>query len=488
MAQEAATPPTPPANPAAKPATATKPAAKPAPKSDAKPDAKADTKADTKPAAKPKATAPAGGPGRAAAPATTGNAPDENLPASKQSIRDSYNAIPVAERMSLQSDLVWTGDYNGLVNGEYSERLVAAVKAFQKRNKTKETGVLNLQERATLTATAKPLQDEVGWKLLEDSATGARLGLPGKLVPQTSQGKSGTRWASAQGQLQVETFRIPNTTLEAAYEQQRREPVGRKPAYNVIRPNEFFVVSGMQGLKKFYVRGAARDGEVRGITVLYDQAEEGTMDPIVVAMSSAFVPFGNGIGIDGQPVRRKVEYATGLIVSSSGHVVTDKQAVEGCGVIAIPGHGNAERVAEDKAGDLALLRLYGARNLTPVGLLGAAAPGGSVTLVGIADPQAQGGGDAISTAASRANGAALDTAPALGFSGAAAVDAQGKLAGMVVLKTAVVAGAVSAPQASLVTPDKLTSFLDANYVASASGAAGVEAAKASVVRVICVRK
>ena len=48
--------------------------------------------------------------------------------------------------------------------------------------------------------------------------------------------------------------------------------------------------------------------------------------------------------------------------------------------------------------------------------------------------------------------------------------------------------AVSAPQATLVTPDKLTSFLDANYVTAASGKPGVEDAKASVVRVICVRK
>ncbi len=51
------------------------------------------------------------------------------------------------------------------------------------------------------------------------------------------------------------------------------------------------MVSGTQGLKKFYVRAFAKDGEVRGLTILYDQAMEGTMDPMVVAMSNAFVPF-----------------------------------------------------------------------------------------------------------------------------------------------------------------------------------------------------
>ena len=43
------------------------------------------------------------------------------------------------------------------------------------------------------------------------------------------------------------------------------------------------------------VRGFAKNGEVRGITILYDQAMEGTMDPLVAPMSSAFVPFATGL-------------------------------------------------------------------------------------------------------------------------------------------------------------------------------------------------
>ena len=118
--------------------------------------------------------------------------------------------------------------------------------------------------------------------------------------------------------------------LEAAYERQHREPFDRRPGYNVLRP-DFFVISGMQGLKKFYVRASAQDNEVRGITILYDQAKEGTMEPVVVAMSSAFVPFAQlGALQEGVPSRRKVEYGTGLVVSGNGHVVTDKQIVDGC--------------------------------------------------------------------------------------------------------------------------------------------------------------
>jgi hypothetical protein len=321
--------------------------------------------------------------------------------------------------------------------------------------------------------------------------TGAHLGLPLKLATQTAAAGTGTRWSSAQGQLQIQTFRLLDTTLEAAFERQKKEPVSRRVGYNVLR-GDFFVISGTQGLKKFYVRGSARDGEVRGVTILYDQAMEGTMDPVVVAMSSAFNPFPPaGVAADGTPVRRRVEYGTALIVSHAGHIVTDRQLADGCRVIAVPGLGNAERIAEDTAAGLALLRIYGARNLTPIALLGARSNGDAATLVGIADPQTQAGAATVSAVAARLGAAMsarpVEPAPAMGFSGAAALDANGQVLGMVLLKSAVVAGPSATPQATLVPRDALVNFLEAHYVAPTSGQPGVEPAKASVARVICVR-
>jgi hypothetical protein len=255
-----------------------------------------------------------------------------------------------------------------------------------------------------------------------------------------------------------------------------------------------FVISGMQGLKKMVVRGFVRNGEVRGITILYDQAMEGTMDPLVAPMSSAFVPFSTGFAVASaaDTARRKVEYGTGVFVSAAGHVLTDRNLIDTCNIIALPGVGNAERVATDAGGDLALLRVYGARNTVPIGMLAATQGSANVTLLGIADPQAQGGGAAISAVNAKAGIAAdsspLESAPALGFSGAAALDAQGRFAGVVVMKAPMVAGPGGAPQAAVVPAERIRNFLEANYVAPASGAVGVEAAKASVTRVICVRK
>jgi hypothetical protein len=259
-----------------------------------------------------------------------------------------------------------------------------------------------------------------------------------------------------------------------------------------VKP-DFFVLSGTQGANNFYVRGQIRGDEARILTVVYDQANKATMDPVVIAMSSAFNPFPTGAQAVGPPPRKSVEYATGIVVGSGGDIVTDRQAIEGCQSIVVAGHGNADQIAIDKERDLALLRIYGAHGLTALAL-GNTKATRDVELTGIADPQNQGGGAAISSVKagitpSGSNGElALSPAPGLGFSGAVAIDANGKFAGMAQLKPAVVAGPSSATpttQAVLVGADALRDFLKANNVV-ANGTSS--SPKASVVRVICVRK
>jgi hypothetical protein len=279
-------------------------------------------------------------------------------------------------------------------------------------------------------------------------------------------------------------------------EREKKEPPGRAVDYTVVKP-DFFVLSGLQGLKKFYVRGSFRGDEVRILTILYDQATENTVEPVVIAMSSAFNPFPSGAPQAGPQPRKPVEYGSGVVVSDDGAIVADRDLTDGCLTIAIAGHGHADRVAEDRQRALALLRIYGARGLKPLGLSGTAKSGvekSDLELTGIADPQSQGGGAAPShvkasvSPAGNGNELALAPAPALGFSGAAALDADGKFAGIAVLRPALLAGAanaVPAMQAILVPADAVRDFLGSNGVKTTSGSSD---ATAAVVRVICVRK
>jgi len=408
-----------------------------------------------------------------------------------QAPAETANAMAQSERLSLQSDLVWAGQFNGVISGEVSDRMIAAIKAFQKGQGGKPTGVLNPQEREALADTARRHQDNVGWKLLTDAGSGVRLGIPTKLVPQQSADANGAKWNSATGTIQIVLSRRKqsNPTAAALAEQEKKEPAGRKFDYSVIKP-DFFVLSGMQGLKKFYIRGQFKGDEVRILTILYDQATEGVMEPVVIAMSSAFNPFPGAQG-SGPPPRKTVDYGSGVVISDDGAILTDRQITDGCMAITVAGHGPAELVADDQDHGLALLRVYGAHGLTPLALSGGGTPS-TVEITGIADPQSQAGGAAVSSTkasvAALGGDLALTPPPPPGFSGAAARDNDGRFAGIAVLKTAVIATAVASAaslQGVLMPGDTVREFLKSHRL---GGASSTSDARAATVRVICVRK
>lgn len=412
-------------------------------------------------------------------------------PPAMQTPLATADAMAKAERLSLQSDLAWVGQYNGAITGDVSERMVNAIKEYQKTKGGKPTGVLNPQERAALAEAARKKQESVGWKIVTEPTSGARLGIPGKLVPQQASDANGSKWTSPTGTVQVLLSRRKEVSpTSAKLADLEKEPSGRKVDYTVVKP-DFFVLSGLQGLKKFYVRGTFKGDEVRTMTIVYDQATENTVEPVVIAMSSAFNAFPSGPQA-GPPPRRTVEYGTGIVVSDDGAIVTDRLVTDGCLAITIAGHGNADRLAEDKEHDLALLHIYGARALKPLSLAGGAAKA-NVDIVGIADPQGQGGAAGVSSvkaalAAVTQSASALSPPPAIGFSGSPAIDADGKFAGMALLKPAMVAGPVTsvpASQAVMVSAERIRDFLKANGVAANGTSTD---AKAAVVRVICVRK
>ena len=408
-----------------------------------------------------------------------------------QAPAETANAMAQSERLSLQSDLVWAGQFNGVISGEVSDRMIAAIKEFQKGQGGKPTGVLNPQEREALADTARRHQDNVGWKLLTDAGSGVRLGIPTKLVPQQSADANGAKWNSATGTIQIVLSRRKqsNPTTAALAEQEKKEPAGRKFDYSVIKP-DFFVLSGMQGLKKFYIRGQFKGDEVRILTILYDQATEGVMEPVVIAMSSAFNPFPGAQG-SGPPPRKTVDYGSGVVISDDGAILTDRQITDGCMAITVAGHGPAELVADDQDHGLALLRVYGAHGLTPLALSGGGTPS-TVEITGIADPQSQAGGAAVSSTkasvAALGGDLALTPPPPPGFSGAAARDNDGRFAGIAVLKTAVIATAVASAaslQGVLMPGDTVREFLKSHRL---GGASSTSDARAATVRVICVRK
>jgi hypothetical protein len=325
--------------------------------------------------------------------------------------------------------------------------------------------------------------EAAGWRIIDDLVTGARLGMPSALVPKTAPARTGSRWTSGQRQIDIETFRLHEGALAALFDDEKK--VRRRTVEHSTLTPDAFVMSGMQGLKRFIVPVQSSGSELRGVTILFDRATEGVMAPIAAAMANSYQGFPDPSAAPPPGLRRSVEYGTAIVVSGQGHLITSAQIADGCQDITIPGFGHAERIAADKANDVALLRVYGAQGLLPVALAGDSGVGNDFTLVGIADPLAQAGGGAVTRAPAHRSAQGLDPAPTLGFSGAAAVDPQGRFAGMVDLNSTAVAGAGAVSQATLISAETLRAFLQMQNIATTGGRNAIDQ---SVVRVVCVRK
>lgn len=408
---------------------------------------------------------------------------------------DVFAGIGRDERQKLQAALLWSGDVPDAASND--DPMLAAVKNFQKRIKAKVTGQLTADERAKLLAAARDHEREFGWTVVADPATGIRIGLPTKLLPQTHDAAHGTRWSSRHGDVQIETFRFndPDLKLSALFEREKKEPSTRRVEYSVLHDDNF-LINGLQGLRKFSVRAAMRNGEVRGFTVSFDQAMEGIVAPVMAAVASSFTPFPQR-GAPFAGLSRPVEYGNGLIVTTQGHIVTDARLTKDCQVIVAAGLGDAERIAGDDHDGLALLRIYGTRRFQPMALSHAHAVGKAggrpidVMLAGIPDPKEYDGGGKLTEIKARlTDGNAIELrepVPMAGFTGAAALDSDGHLLGMTELHHAVLASnAPTAPPVRLVRADTIRAFLAAQHVPPA--AAGTGPARDSIVRIICVRK
>jgi hypothetical protein len=400
-------------------------------------------------------------------------------------------SVPEAQRLAIQADLMWLYSYGEMGAEEINAHLVNQIKAFQRRNNGKDTGILSDQERAALTEAAKPKQIAAGWRSIDDTATGARLGVPEKLVPKTSVVRTGSRWSSAGGQVVIETFRLREGSLPVLFDQNKR--VAQREVGSSNLEQNSFVITGQQGLKKFVERAQSSGGEIRGVTILYDQATEGIMAPVALAVANTFDGFPDAAALSVTGRKRGVEYGSAIVVSGAGDLLTTVQVTDECRSITIPGYGHAVRIAADESNDLALLRLYGAHGLVPMPFTQDAAAGSGLTLLGIADPLGEGSGTDVTGSIAQHTDQGLTPAPKLGYSGAAAVDAEGRFAGMVALKAPMIAGAGAAPLATLVPTAAVWAFLQSqNIVVSAGHETGREPSRGataqSILRVICVRK
>lgn len=313
------------------------------------------------------AQAPKPRPGDGAANPTTGErfAAPPAATADAEAARKAFEALAPERRAQIQDMLVWTGDYQGTLDGAFGRGTQTAIQAFETRAKLKVDGVLTEAEQVTLITAGEKARNDARFRMVIDKVSGARLGVPLGRVTLDREGKTGTVWKSKDGKIVLQTFsRGPETSMPDLFAEMAAASPTRKVTYQVLR-DTFYVVAGEEGANRFYLRGAPTAAGVRGFVVSYDKALAPQFDRVALAISNSFAADGAAPAAPAAPVAESgavspapaatVRRFTGLTVAQ-GRVATASAAVAGCSALTVD--GKPAKVAE--AGkDLTILEVSG---------------------------------------------------------------------------------------------------------------------------------
>src|ERR1700722_8404126 len=153
----------------------------------------------------------------------------------------AFLALPEATRKAAQEALVWLGLYVGVNDGEFGKHTDDAILGFQANVKAPTDGALSPPLLNALLAAAQKAREAVGFQVVSDSKTGAKIGAPLKLL-------------NAHGGARIDFAANADADLGALYTRLSTATPTRKIAYKAIKPDAFFVVSGQDGPVKFFTR------------------------------------------------------------------------------------------------------------------------------------------------------------------------------------------------------------------------------------------
>jgi S1-C subfamily serine protease/peptidoglycan hydrolase-like protein with peptidoglycan-binding domain len=196
-----------------------------------------------------------------------------------------------AERRDLQAALIWTGDYVGLVDGDFGPMTRAAVRSFQAREGRLVTGFVDRGDADALVAARDRQMSAAGWQLVEDGPLGIAVGIPTRFfagVAATDLGKQAEGAGEAGGALlSLLSLEGGRETLEQLREAALAEVARDRDRYETSDAASF-TISGIAGGRVLYSYAVRTGDRVRGFLLSYDTGQRSLLDPVAIAMRSSF--------------------------------------------------------------------------------------------------------------------------------------------------------------------------------------------------------
>ena len=204
-------------------------------------------------------------------------------------------------------------------------------------------------------------------KIHNEAETQIQVGLPTKYLTRRERTQHGFAYTSSAGDIKIDTIRFlqHERSLDDLYDQLSKRGAIRKLGYTVKKSSEF-VITGEDNEKRYYIRAIQLPDGIRAFAVAHKFDSPVDMGRIMVAMANSLrpgmpaAPAGAAVTPAKPRTEQRFSSGTGVVVTLSGHILTNAHVIEGCTQLAVRQIGDQSRsatiMAIDEKNDLALLR------------------------------------------------------------------------------------------------------------------------------------
>lgn len=198
-----------------------------------------------------------------------------------------------SEIRKLQEALIWTTDYDGLVDGKIGAGTREAITKFQEKIGHTPTGSLSSSEYRELLKVGTAKRTALGFAQYTDETAGVSVGIPHALVPNPTPTRLGTQWSNAQSDISINTLRLESDITFLSLFNKLKTINRRKVTYERFVDDDWFVIAALEGDAAVYVKANLvtppdQKPEIRGFSVWMGKNRPSSYQAIPPAMLSSF--------------------------------------------------------------------------------------------------------------------------------------------------------------------------------------------------------
>ncbi|WP_099827180.1 trypsin-like peptidase domain-containing protein [Oceaniglobus indicus] len=289
--------------------------------------------------------------------------------------RRSEAQLSADERKLLQIALQWAGFYDAAIDGAFGRGTRSAMGEWQAARNYDVTGVLTTRQRAALIQSYNAILDGLGMETVRDETAGIEIVMPTEVVgfdryepPFAHYGPNDLE--SGFPKVLLISQRGDTDTLFGLYDIMQTLEIVPEQGDRGKRDNSFTLIGeGRDFISQ--TEAVARDGTVKGFTLIWPTGDEKRRQRVLEEMTRSFTALPGRVMNDmvGEPtedqridllagleIRMPETSRSGFYVDPRGTILTSSSVIDQCKRITLNEEIEAEVTALDETLGLALLK------------------------------------------------------------------------------------------------------------------------------------